>query len=45
METLVVLIVALVMFELAAWRWGVDSTDSLNSAEWARRRTWRGFGR
>ena len=45
METLVALIVALVVFEFAAWRWGVDSTDGPDSAEWVRRRTWRGFGR
>ena len=32
----------LLVFEVAAWRWGVNSTDGLNSPEWERRRTWWG---
>jgi hypothetical protein len=31
------------LFDLAAWLWGVDSRDDLNSPEWERRRAWRGF--
>ncbi len=40
-----ILLLALVAFELATWRWGVDSTDGVDSPEWERRRSWRGFSR
>ena len=30
-------VVLLVAFDLAALRWGVDSTDGINSPEWERR--------
>jgi hypothetical protein len=43
MEGLAMLI-GLVILALAAWRWGVDSTDGIDSAEWERRRTWHGVG-
>jgi len=43
MEPVIVLLV-LVLLALAASRWGVDSTDGVDSPEWARRRAWRGFG-
>ncbi len=42
MEALIIL-AALVSLALAAWRWGVDSTDGVDSREWARRRSWRGW--
>jgi hypothetical protein len=45
METLAILLIGLVIFEVAAWRWGVDSTDGVDSAEWQRRRDWRGYSR
>jgi hypothetical protein len=45
MEALVILLIGLVIFELAAWRWGVDSTDGVDSREWERRRDWRGYSR
>jgi hypothetical protein len=45
METLVILLIGLVIFEVAAWRWGVDSTDGVDSPEWERRRDWRGYAR
>ncbi len=41
---LILLLVALVLFDLAALRWGVDTTDGIDSPEWERRRTWRGSG-
>lgn len=44
MLTLIVLIVALALFEVVVYFWGVDSSDGLNSPEWERRRHWRGFG-
>ena len=44
MELLAILL-GLIFFDLAAWRWGVDSTDGVDSPEWERRRNWRGFTR
>ena len=44
MEALIGLVL-LVLLAMAAERWGVDSTDGLDSLEWERRRTWRGFDR
>ncbi len=40
MELLFIILIGLVLFDLAAWRWGVDSTDDINSAEWERRKDW-----
>jgi hypothetical protein len=34
------LFVLLVALDLAALRWGVDSTDGMNSPEWERRQWW-----
>lgn len=28
------------LLDLAAWRWGVDSTDGPDSPEWTLRRAW-----
>ena len=44
MEALIVLGLVLLL-AVAAGRWGVDSTDGLDSLEWERRRAWRGFER
>jgi hypothetical protein len=41
MELLLIFLIGLVLLDLAAWRWGVDSTDSIDSPEWERRRLWR----
>jgi hypothetical protein len=35
-------VIGLFVFEVAAWRWGVDSTDGPDSPEWERRRFWPG---
>ena len=44
MALLVVLIIALALFELVSVVWGADSRDGPNSPEWEHRRHWRGFG-
>jgi hypothetical protein len=36
-------LVALIALALAALRWGVNSTDDINSPEWERRQRWFGF--
>jgi hypothetical protein len=40
---LVVLLVALIVLDLAALRWGANSSDGINSPEWKRRQDWPGF--
>ena len=37
------LFVLLVAFDLAALRWGFDSTDGVDSPEWEQRQRWHGF--
>lgn len=41
-EMLILLIVVIVL-DIAALRWGIKSTDSIDSPEWERRQRWRGF--
>ena len=43
METVVILLMGLLVLNGAVWRWGFDSRDGWNSAEWERRRSWRAF--
>jgi hypothetical protein len=43
METIVILLMGLLVLDAVAWRWGFDSRDGWNSAEWERRRSWRAF--
>jgi len=38
MFMLIILLALLIVVDLAALRWGVDSTDTLASCEWERRR-------
>ena len=38
MLTIIFLLLALVLLNLAAWRWGFDSRDGIDSPEWERRR-------
>jgi hypothetical protein len=40
---IVVVVLMLVAFDLAALRWGIDSTDEPDSPEWQARRGWRGW--
>jgi hypothetical protein len=41
MMIVILLLVALMLFDLLVYQWGVDSTDGFESAEWERRHTWR----
>jgi hypothetical protein len=43
MDTICILLVGLLVFNAAAWRWGFDSRDSWDSPEWERRRNWPAF--
>ncbi len=40
MVIVMVLFMALLVLDLAAIRWGADSTDPIDSPEWERRRQW-----
>jgi hypothetical protein len=37
---LLVLFLLIVLLDIAALRWGYDSRDSINGAEWKRRQAW-----
>ncbi len=39
----IIILIALFALALAAFRWGANSTDGINSPEWARRQRWYGF--
>ena len=43
MATIIVLLIALVVLDLVALRWGFDSRDDVESPEWERRRDWKAF--
>jgi hypothetical protein len=40
MIALLILVLAFVLLDMAALRWGVDSTEDINSREWDRRAYW-----
>ena len=42
-EILILWITGLVLLDITALMWGADSRDGIYSAEWSRRRGWRGF--
>ncbi len=37
MLTIIILLASFIVFDMAALRWGVDSTDGIASREWERR--------
>ncbi len=39
----ILFILALILLDLAATRWGADSRDGPDSPEWERRQSWFGF--
>jgi hypothetical protein len=43
MEMILILIVALVVFNIVTFVWGFDSRDGVDAAEWERRRNWVAF--
>lgn len=43
MEAFLIAMGGLILLDLAAWRWGARSIESVNDTEWVRRREWRGF--
>lgn len=40
MEIILILIIALVVFDTFALLWGVDSKDDVNSSQWEQRQLW-----
>jgi hypothetical protein len=43
MEMILILIIALVVFDIIAFASGFESRDGVDAAEWERRRNWEGF--
>ena len=37
---LLIIFIGIIVFDIAAIRWGINSCDSINSPEWERRRAW-----
>jgi len=40
METVLILILLCIELYIAAWRWGLDGTEQIDSLEWERRWIW-----
>jgi hypothetical protein len=40
---IIIILFALIALALSAFRWGVNSTDDINSTEWEHRQRWYGF--
>jgi hypothetical protein len=40
---LLILALTLIFLDMASQRWGVASTEGMNSLEWVRRQQWYGF--
>jgi hypothetical protein len=40
MLIILALLIAFIVFDLVSWRWGVDSTEEIDSREWDRRQNW-----
>jgi len=40
MITILIIVLAFVILDMAALRWGKDSTENINSCEWERREHW-----
>lgn len=40
MITILILVLAFALLDLAALRWGIDTTERLDSCEWSRREHW-----
>jgi hypothetical protein len=40
---IILILIALIVLALAASRWGITTTDGIDSPEWERRRYWYGF--
>ena len=40
MMIILALLIAFIVFDLVSWRWGVDSTEDIDSREWDKRRIW-----
>ena len=40
MIALLIFVLAFVLFDMAAMRWGIDTTEGMDSCEWNRREHW-----
>ena len=40
MTFLIILLALIVLFDMAALRWGINTSEDIDGAEWERRRVW-----
>jgi hypothetical protein len=40
METILILLTLIILLDITSFRWGFDSTEQFDSAEWERRTAW-----
>jgi hypothetical protein len=40
MEIILILIIALVVFDIGTFAWGFDSRDGIESSQWKQRQSW-----
>ena len=40
---MMIVVLILVAIDIAAMKWGFNSSDGIDSQEWARRRAWKAF--
>lgn len=43
MVAIIIILLTIILLDIAATRYGIDSTDGINSLEWLRRQQWLGF--
>ena len=40
MMIVLTMLIGFIVFDLVSWRWGIDSTEDVNSSEWDKRKDW-----
>jgi hypothetical protein len=43
MMPFIIILLIIIVLDVAALRWGINSNDGINSLEWLRRQQWYGF--
>lgn len=43
MDAIFIVLVVVIVLDVIAWKWGVDSRERLDSPEWERRSHWSAF--
>jgi hypothetical protein len=40
MMIVLTMLIGFIVFDLVSWRWGINSTEDVNSREWDKRKDW-----